>query len=107
MNMDEAISLLGAEHVKQVVNSGHAQDAGHPDSFRGRATAAAMRDRVTESLAFSVLAATYESDIRSACKSPERLEREWLEDGSGRAFAELRRRGIPLPQSAALLPARL
>jgi hypothetical protein len=103
MTIDEAIAILGPEAVTQIVNSGHAQDAGHPDSLRGRATMAALRGHLRASEAYGVLAAVrYEYDIRSACKSPERLEREFLEDGSGRAMAELVRRGLPLPQSAAL-----
>lgn len=108
MDMDQAIESLGAEHVMRVVNSGHAQDAGHAQGFRSHATAAALNGQLVLSEAWSVLAAVrYAVDIRAACKSPERLEREWLEDGSGRAFAELRRRGLRVPQSAALQPAWL
>ncbi len=108
ITIDDAIEILGAGRVVQILNSGRAQDAGHSESFRGLATAAALNGQLVVSEAWSVLAAVrYEVDIRSACKSPERLEREFLEDGSGRAFAELRRRGIPLPQSAALQSAWL
>ncbi len=107
MNIDEAVASIGADTVLSVLNSGHAQDAGHPDSLRGRATAAAIRGDVLGSLAWSVLAAVrWEADLRMACKSPEQLEDACL-DGSGRAFCEMKRRGLPLPQSYALLPARL
>ncbi len=105
MTIDQAIEHLGAPHVVLVLNSGHAQDAGHPDSLRGRATAAALAERLTASLAYSTLAALSEPQVRSACKSPEQLRAACLE-GSCRARGEMVRRGITLPQSA-LQPAWL
>lgn len=107
MTIDSAIRCVGAEAVREIVRSGHAHDAGHVLSFRGRATSAWLKGRLTEQDAFMVLAAAHEPDIWQAIKSPERLEREFLEDGSGRAYAEMVRRGLPLPQAYDLLPARL
>lgn len=107
MNIDEAVQHIGAGTVIRILNSGHAQDAGHPDSLRGCATAAAIRGDCLGSLAFSVLAAVrWEWDVRMACKTPEQLAEAFL-DGSGRACGELVRRGIDLPQPAALQPAWL
>lgn len=107
MTIDEAIHITGPEKVREIIRSGHAQDAGHPDSFRGRATRAALRGHPLDAMAHTVLAAQRECDVWQATKSAERLEREFLEDGSGRAYAEMVRRGLPLPQSAALQPAWL
>lgn len=107
MTIDEAIGHLGAGHVMQILNSGHAQDRGRRDSFDGCATGAWLANNRTARAAYVTLAAAREADVRQACKSPERLRREFLEGGSGRAYAELVRRGLPLPQSAALQPAWL
>lgn len=107
MTIDDAIAHLGADHILRILNSGHARDLGRTDSFDGRATGAWIAHDLTARVAYLTLAAAYEPDVRQACKSPERLEREFLEDGSGRAYAEMVRRGIPLPQSAVLQPAWL
>lgn len=107
MNIDDAIRHVGAEAVREIVRSGHAHDAGHVLSFRGRATSAWLRGQPVTQDACMVLAEAREADIWQATKSPERLEREFLEDGSGRAMNELLRRGLPLPQAYDLLPARL
>lgn len=106
MTVDEAINHLGAQHVLRVLNSGHAQDAGHPDSLRGRAATARLRGKTADETAFAVLTFVREADVRMACKSPEALHEAFLE-GSGRAHTELVRRGLSLPQSAALQPAWL
>lgn len=107
MTIDEAVAHIGPEAVKAIVNSGRAHDDGPPMSFRGSAVRAAIRGDALAQSAHLTLASCREIDVRQACKSPERLTREFLEDGSGRAFAEMRRRGLPLPQAYDLLPARL
>jgi len=109
MNIDEAVEYVGSEAILGMLGlrGPRLRDSRCGDVFAGRASSALLNGQAREGKAFIALAAAFESDVRSACKSPERLEREWLEDGSGRAFAEMRRRKIPVPSSAALLPARL
>lgn len=105
MGIDDAIQLLGAAHVRQILNSGHAQDPGHPDGFRGHAACARIGGLDRHGSAYAALALAWEPDVRMACKSPKQLE-DALLDGSHRAAIEMARRGI-LPQSAALQPAWL
>lgn len=105
MDIDQAISILGAEHVRQILNSGRAQDPGHPDGFRGHAACARIGGLGEHESAYATLALAYEPSVRMACKSPEQLS-EALMEGSHRAAIEMARRGI-LPVSAALQPAWL
>lgn len=107
MTIDEAVIIAGAENVVGILNSGRAHDRGRLLSFHGEAVRAAIRGDTRAQSAFVALGAAREIDVRQACKSRERLEREFLRDGSGRAMNELLRRGWPLPQAADLLPARL
>lgn len=97
--MDWSIAVLGVANVRTVLNSGHAADPGHPDSFRGRAATCRIRHQYRASDAYTVLASEREAVIRQACRSEQELREAFLE-GSGRAMNEMRRRGLRFPVNA-------
>lgn len=106
MSIDRAVAILGVDQVHRIVNSGHAPDEGHPDSFDGRATAARIRGHLDLEAACRVLRGTPEITVRWACWPEDALIREF-KDGSGRAMAEIRRRGLAFPVPADCQPAYL
>ncbi len=102
--IDEAIELLGREHVRDILRSGRAYMAGI-SGFEGRAVAAGLGRGAAQRDAYTVLAGTPEAVVWQATRSMESLHEAFLE-GSPSAYMELARRH-KLPQSAALQPAWL
>lgn len=106
MTIDQAIQHLSPSHVLGILNSGVAYDAGTLSSLSGRAMGSWLCNDLQSQAAYAVLATTDESAVRQACWPVDRLT-EACKEGSGRAMAELQRRGVPIPQSSALMPAWL
>lgn len=96
MTIDEAIVHLDPQHVRDVLNSGVAHDEHNTLGLHGRGVTASMANDFVTQLAYVKVMVTEEALVRQACRPLDEL-REAMLEGSGRAMAELARRGLPLP----------